>query len=131
MKTVLSILCIAFMATSTFGQEIAKPIKDTYQETIEPDVSTFDLATVVTPNPTKYKVAIMWYGQQVIDKILVIKSDSTKLRSCIVYKFLIHFSFLLISVLDTAGQEVRTNRLFSFIPSIIFKFGAVCKIPIE
>ena len=48
------------MATSTFGQQIAKPIKDTYQETIEPDVSTFDLATVVTPNPTKYKVAIMW-----------------------------------------------------------------------
>ncbi len=78
MKTVLSILCIAFMATSTFGQQIAKPIKDTYQETIEPDVSTFDLATVVTPNPTKYKVAIMWYGQQAIDKILVIKSDKSE-----------------------------------------------------
>ena len=66
------------MANASYGQQIAKPIKDIFQESIDPDVSTFDLATVVTPNPTNDKVAIMWYGKQDIDKILVIKSDKSE-----------------------------------------------------
>ena len=78
MKTVIIIFCIAFLASSSFGQEFATPIKDNHHESIEPDVSSFDLATVVTPNPTMDKVAIMWYGQQDIDKILVIKSDKSE-----------------------------------------------------
>ena len=78
MKTVIITLCIAFLASSSFGQQVAIPVKDNYQEFIKPDVSSFDLATVVTPNPTIDKVAIMWYGQQQIDKILVIKSDKSE-----------------------------------------------------
>lgn len=79
MKTLITIFCIAFIANSSFGQQITKPVKDTYQETIEPDVSTFDLATVVTPNPTINKVAVMWYGQQEIDKVLLVKADQTEI----------------------------------------------------
>jgi len=78
MKTVIIIFCTAFLAISSFGQQFATPIKDNHHESIEPDVSSFDLATVVTPNPTMDKVAIMWYGQQDIDKILVIKSDKSE-----------------------------------------------------
>lgn len=78
MKTVIIIFCLAFMANASYGQQIAKPIKDIFQESIDLDVSTFDLATVVTPNPTNDKVAIMWYGKQDIDKILVIKSDKSE-----------------------------------------------------
>jgi hypothetical protein len=78
MKTVIITLCFAFLASSSFGQQVAKPVKDSYQEFIKPDVSSFDLATVVTPNPTIDKVAIMWYGQQEIDKILLIKSDKSE-----------------------------------------------------
>ena len=73
MKTVFITLCIAFLASSSFGQQFAKPVKDSYQEFIKPDVSSFELATVVTPNPTIDKVAIMWYGQQEIDKIVSIE----------------------------------------------------------
>jgi hypothetical protein len=79
MKTLLTIFCIALIANSSFGQQITKPVKDTYQETINPDVSTFDLATRVTPNPTIDKVAIMWYGQQKIDKVLLIKADQSEI----------------------------------------------------
>ena len=79
MKTLLTIFCIALIANSSFGQQITKPVKDTYQETINPDVSTFDLATRVTPNPTIDKVAIMWYGEQKIDKVLLIKADQSEI----------------------------------------------------
>lgn len=79
MKTIITIFCIALFANSTLGQQINKPVKDTYQETIEADVSTFDLSTRVTPNPTINKVAVMWYGQQEIDRILIIKADQSEI----------------------------------------------------
>ena len=79
MKTLIAIISIALFANSTFGQQTPKPVKDTYQETIQPDVSTFDLMTRVTPNPTINKVAVMWYGSQEIDKILLIKADQSEI----------------------------------------------------
>ena len=69
---------LPFYAIHHLDSNLQNPIKDSYQESIDPDVSSFDLATVVTPNPTIDKVAIMWYGQQDIDKILVIKSDKSE-----------------------------------------------------
>ena len=79
MKAIITIFSVAFIMGTSFGQQINKPAKDTYQETINPDVSTFDLATRVTPNPTIDKVAIMWYGQQKIDKVLLIKADQSEI----------------------------------------------------
>jgi len=79
MKTIITIFSVAFIMGTSFGQQMNKPVKDTYQETIDPDVSTFDLATRVTPNPTIDKVAIMWYGQQKIDKVLLIKADQSEI----------------------------------------------------
>ena len=32
MKTVIITLCIALLASSSFGQQVAKPVKDNYQE---------------------------------------------------------------------------------------------------
>jgi len=79
MKVIITLLSVAFIMGTSFGQQMNKPVKDTYQETIDPDVSTFDLATRVTPNPTVNKVAIMWYGQQKIDKVLLIKADQSEI----------------------------------------------------
>lgn len=79
MKTIITIFSFAFLVSTCFGQQHAKPVKDNYIETVNPDVEAFDLATRVTPNPTIDKVAIMWYGQQKVDKVLLIKADQSEI----------------------------------------------------
>jgi len=93
MKAIITLFSVAFIMGTSFGQQINKPVKDTYQETIDPDVFTFDLATRVTPNPTVNKVAIMWYGQQKIDKVLLIKADQSEIIP-------VHFDEEQIAVVD-------------------------------